>query len=360
MLALPSPESIDQQIQDELEAASQQAIPEVKPDAWLSQLLEKSTQDQRDTVDQLGLPLQQEARQQSELLQAPLPELAAAARDGGPVARLLEQLQRKMQALDPQQQQLEARGFQALLNRLPGMPSPLQRYFRQFETAQEALNQILEALEAGKERLKRDNLTLAKDQKALKDTLTALHQQILFTREVDQHLQERITTASEPEEQRWLQDELLFPLRQRTLDLQQQMSVCQQGVIAQEIIIRNNRELIRGVDRALNVTLSALQVAVTVALALSNQKLVLNQIAALNDTTNQLLAGTAQQLRQQGVDIQKQASNTLIDLDTLEKAFEDMLGALVELHTYRKDALPLLDEQIDRLAALNARVAATS
>ncbi|WP_404418818.1 toxic anion resistance protein [Marinospirillum sp.] len=360
MLALPSPEAINRQINEELEAAPQMETADTAPDLWLEQLLKENPQAQREAIDQLGLPLQQQARQQSELLQAPLPELAAAARDGGPVARLLEQLQHKMQALNPQQKQLEAQGFQALLTRLPGMPTPLQRYFRQFETAQDALNQILEALEAGKERLKRDNLTLAKDQKALKETLAALHQQIHFTRELDRHLEDRTLTSRDSEQQSWLENELLFPLRQRTLDLQQQLSVCQQGVIAQEIIIRNNRELIRGVDRALNVTLSALQVAVTVALALGNQKLVLNQIAALNNTTNQLLAGTAQQLRQQGVEIQRQASSSLIDLDTLEQAFTDMLSAVDELNAYRQEALPLLNEQIDRLAALNSKAEATA
>lgn len=359
MLALPSPEALQQELEAEV-AESLSANLEDKPQAWLEQLLKKSPQTQRESIDQLGLSLQQQARQQNELLQAPLADLAEDSRDGGPVARLLDQLQSRMQALNPNQHQLEAKGLQALLQRLPGMPTPLQRYFRQFETAQDALNQIMEALEAGQERLKRDNLTLAKDQKQLKQLLTQLLEQIQFTRALDLALESHIQQVEDPQQQNWLENELLFPLRQRTLDLQQQVSVCQQGVIAQEVMIRNNRELIRGVDRALNVTLSALQVAVTLALALGNQKLVLNQINALNDTTNQLIAGTAQQLRQQGVEIQQQASRTLVDLETLEQAFDDMLGALDELHQYRQDALPLLNDQIERLAELNNQVAAAT
>jgi len=38
-------------------------------------------------------------------------------------------------------------------------------------------------------------------------------------------------------------------LRQRIQDLQQQLAVNQQGVLAVELIIRNNKELMKGVDK---------------------------------------------------------------------------------------------------------------
>jgi uncharacterized protein YaaN involved in tellurite resistance len=39
----------------------------------------------------------------------------------------------------------------------------------------------------------------------------------------------------------------------------------------------------------------------------------------------------------------------------LEQAFADVLGAIEDLSRYRREALPRLDAQIDRLAALAAR-----
>lgn len=59
------------------------------------------------------------------------------------------------------------------------------------------------------------------------------------------------------------------------MDLQQQLAVNQQGILAAEILVKNNKELIRNVDRGINVTVSALETAVAVALTLNNQKLVL-------------------------------------------------------------------------------------
>src|SRR5690606_22548904 len=151
---------------------------------------------------------------------------------------------------------------------------------------------------------------------------------------------------------RFVEEELLFPLRQRIVDLQQQLAVSQQGVLALEVVIRNNRELMRGVDRAINVTVSALNVAVVVALALANQRLVLDRVEALNTTTSDLIAGTAQALRSQGVEIQTRASSTVLDMEKLEQAFTDVIGAIDEVSRYRREALPKLDAQIDRLAEL--------
>ncbi|MFN2332552.1 MAG: toxic anion resistance protein, partial [Halomonas sp.] len=103
----------------------------------------------------------------------------------------------------------------------------------------------------------------------------------------------------------------------------------------------------------INVTVSALTVAVTVAMAMANQRLVLDGIEALNTTTSQMIGGTAKALRQQGVDIQKRASSAMLDMQALEEAFGDVMGAIDDLSTYRQEALPRLDEQIDRLADLS-------
>jgi uncharacterized protein YaaN involved in tellurite resistance len=118
---------------------------------------------------------------------------------------------------------------------------------------------------------------------------------------IDQKLSyslEREVPADDPR-YAFIQEELLFPLRQRIQDLQQQLAVNQQGVLAIELIVRNNKELIKGVDRAVNVTINALNVAVTVALALANQKIVLDKIQAVNVVTDRLIAQTAATLRSQ-------------------------------------------------------------
>jgi len=308
---------------------------------------------QRRAVDEMGLELQQQAAHKSAMLQTPLRKLAHHGDEGGPVAKALIDLRGRMQTLDPAKHHLSPSPLDRVLALIPGAGSRLQRYFRKFENAQQALDAIIADLEGGRDMLYRDNLTLSDDQQALRESLTQLNRQVTLGRMIDERLQVAIARRDEDDPQRgFLEEELLFPLRQRVVDLQQQLAVSQQGVLALEVIIRNNRELMRGVDRAINVTVSALTVAVTVALAIANQRLVLDRVEALNTTTSEMISGTAKALRQQGVDIQKRASSSMLDMQALEQAFGDVMGAIDDLSRYRQEALPKLDDQIDRLAAL--------
>src|SRR6476469_2847127 len=97
-----------------------------------------------------------------------------------------------------------------------------------------------------------------------------------------------------------------------------QLAVSVQGYLALDLIRRNNVELIKGVDRAKTTTVSALRTAVIVAQALSDQKLVLDQITALNSTTGNLIESTSQMLRQQSTAISEQAASSTVDLQKLQ------------------------------------------
>lgn len=364
-LSIPQVEEIASQVRKEVVEPTeekQKDDPELSAmaDAFVTEVLamdEAETgahrQRQRQAVDGMGVQVQREAAHRSDMLRTPIRKLAHQGDEGGPVAKALVDLRGKMQDLDPNRQNLATSRWARMFSFLPGVGNRLQRYFQKFETAQEALDAIIHDLESGREMLRRDNLTLADDQDALRATLAQLQRQIELGRIIDRRL-EAAATELPPEDSKraFIEEELLFPLRQRIVDLQQQLAVSQQGILALEVVIRNNRELIRGVDRAINVTVSALNVAVTVALALANQRLVLDRVEALNTTTSDLIAGTSKALRTQGVEIQTRAASTVLDMEKLEGAFQDVIGAIDEVSRYRREALPRLDEQIDRLDVL--------
>ncbi|NYS80454.1 MULTISPECIES: toxic anion resistance protein [Halomonadaceae] len=362
-LSLPPVDEIASQLganQEESDDPNERAIdPELEAMAGrfvediLAENDEASIARQRRAVDEMGLELQQQAAHRSAMLQTPLRQLAHQGDEGGPVAKALVDLRGRMEGLDPARHRLAPSALDRVMALIPGVDSRLQRYFQKFENAQQALDAIIEELKGGHDMLHRDNVTLSDDQQALNKILAELNRQIALGRLIDSRLQDEIAARDADDPRRhFLEEELLFPLRQRIVDLQQQLAVSQQGVLALEVIIRNNRELMRGVDRAINVTVSALTVAVTVAMAMANQRLVLDRIEALNTTTSQMIGGTAKALRQQGVDIQKRASSAMLDMQVLEEAFSEVMGAIDDLSSYRQEALPRLDEQIDRLATL--------
>ncbi len=317
-----------------------------------------STVDQAKTaVDDMGVRLQAEAAKKSAMLKTPINTLAKRGDDGGPVAKALVELKVNIEALDPAKFNFEPGWFSRTLGFLPIIGQPVKRYFTKYENAETVLDAIMNSLKDGRETLRRDNITLKDDQQAMRTLTFKLEKAIQLAQMIDQGLAGKLEAelSSDDPKYKFIQEELLFPLRQRTQDLQQQLVVNQQGFLAMEIIIRNNKELIRGVDRCLNVTMSALQVAVTVALALANQKIVLSKIQMVNETTDNLISGTAQMLKDQGAAIHKQAAGTMLSMENLKQAFVDINAALDDISRYRQDSLPMMAKQILELNELAAK-----
>jgi uncharacterized protein YaaN involved in tellurite resistance len=327
---------------------------EAKAVAYVDKLLDVSTddmdalKDRKNSVEQMAFDEQKKAAKQTELLRQPVKKLSERGEEGGDVANALINLKMKVEELDPGKFDFEAGWLTRTLGRLPGVGTPIKRYFSKFESAQTVIGTIIRSLENGKDQLQRDNITLFEDQKQMQEAAKKLEKAVQLGMLIDQKLQyklEREIPATDPKH-KFVSEELLYPLRQRIIDLQQQLAVSQQTVLATEIIIRNNKELTRGVDRALNVTISALETAASVAMALANQKIVLDKINSVNQTTSDLIQGTAARLKTQGVEIHKQASGAQLNLEALKSSFQDIKTAMQDVSTFRTNALPQMANTI--------------
>jgi uncharacterized protein YaaN involved in tellurite resistance len=122
-----------------------------------------------------------------------------------------------------------------------------------------------------------------------------------------------------------------------------------QGYLALDLVRKNNQELVKGVDRATTTTVSALRTAVIVAQALTNQKLVLDQITALNTTTGNLIESTSKLLREQTGQIQSQAASATIDIQKLQTAFNNVYATIDMIDKYKVNALDSMQRTIDSL-----------
>lgn len=296
----------------------------------------------KEAARSLGSATQHRAGQLSRMLDEPIHALMTRGEDGGPVANALVELKINVEELDPARFDFEAGWLSRMAGWLPGVGEPLKRYITKYESAKTVIDAILNSLSEGRKQLLRDNGILLEDQKGMRQVTLQLEQVIKLGLLIDQKLELMLggELAQDEFRREFVRSELLFPLRQRIMDLQQQLAVTQQGVLATELILRNNRELMRGVDRAHNVTVYALQVAATVAMALAHQKRTIDKIEAINETTSDLISHTAQQLRTQGTEIHKQASTAQLDVEALKRAFADIHAAMDDLARFRSEALP--------------------
>ncbi|WP_053366509.1 toxic anion resistance protein [Bacillus sp. FJAT-27245] len=302
------------------------------------------------SIESFGLNTMKASSNKNSLLQVSVGNLAKQGDEGSRVAKGLSELQTQLKDLDPSVIDFAKTGF------LGKLFNPLRAYFQKYEKADSVISDIVTSLEKGKVTLKNDNTTLEIEQQGLRDLTKILRKEIelgtLMDEAIEAQIEQAKTRGEDPDKIQFITEELLFPLRQRVMDLQQMLTVNQQGIIAYEVVIRNNRELIRGVERAKTVTISALKIAVTVASALYNQKIVLKKIEALNATTNDLIAGTSKMLKVQGVEIQKQAMESSVSVETLKVAFADVIEAMDSISTYKQQALPKMRETINQFKEL--------
>lgn len=302
------------------------------------------------SIDEFGLDTMQKSSQKNALLEVSIKNLSKMGDEGGEVAIGLTELQRAMKDLDPSMIDFTKKGF------FGRVANPIRTYFDKYQKADNVINDIMESLEKGKITLKNDNTTLEIEELSMRDLTKKLAKEIEMGIMMDEEISDALNKAKvnndDPDRISFVSEEILFPLRQRIMDMQQMIVVNQQGIIAIEVIRRNNKELIRGVDRAKNVTISALRTATIVASALYNQKIVLKKIDILNKTTNDLISGTSKMLKEQGVEIQKQAIENSISVDTLKNAFSDTLEALNSISSYKQEALPKLKETINQFREL--------
>jgi uncharacterized protein YaaN involved in tellurite resistance len=301
-------------------------------------------------IEEFGSDVVKKSADKNSVMKTRLGELSRAGGESGAVARGLEELSRQMKDLDPSGVDFLKKGP------LGNLFNPVRSYFNKFKAADSVIGEIVESLDKGARTLRDDNTTLELEQASMRELTKQLNQKIALGQELDDYLTEQIQRQrdlnGDSEKVKFVEEEILFPLRQRMIDFSQMLAVNQNGILAMEVIRKNNYELIRSVNRAQTVTVAALNVAVTVAGALYNQKIVLEKVKVLNQATNDMIASTSRMLNTQGAEIQKQAMDSNIQVETLKDAFRETLGALDSINQYKQKALPQMKETIAQFREL--------
>ena len=280
------------------------------------------------------------------MLDAPVKAMTKGGFEAGAqVSDTLLQLRRQIEDLDP----AKASGVKKLLGIIP-FGDKMRDYFHRYESAQTHINAILNALYQGQDELRKDNASLEQEKVHLWETMQRLTQYVYVAEHLDTALTAKIAGITDPEKAKSLNQDVLFYVRQKRQDLLTQLAVSIQGYLAIDLVRKNNIELIKGVDRATTTTIAALRTAVIVAQALANQKLVLDQITALNTTTSNLIESTSKLLASQTVAINEQAAASTIGIDKLQAAFTNIYQTMDAIDTFKAQALNSMQTTINTLS----------
>jgi uncharacterized protein YaaN involved in tellurite resistance len=228
----------------------------------------------------------------------------------------------------------------------------MRDYFDSYKSSQSHISSILKSLASGKDELLMDNAAIDTERANLWSAMGRLEQMIHLSKTMDAKLEEKANDLdhTDPAKAKAIRETALFYTRQRTQDLMTQMAVTVQGYLALDLVKKNNVELVKGVDRASTTTVSALRTAVTVAQAMTNQKLVLDQITALNTTTANIIDSTGKLLKENTARIHEQASSSTIPLETLQRAFQNIYDTMDAIDVFKLKALDSMKTTVNTLS----------
>ena len=296
-------------------------------------------------LDNFGLGEMTKSASHNELLATRFVDLTKGGKDADNIGEKLLELNKQVKDLDPSGIDFTKKGF------LGSLMNPVRKYFAKYEKAEGAIANIVDSLDKSSQILQNDNVTLQNEEDYLREVTNKLLADIELGKKMDESIEAQIQKAQidgiDEDKISFVQEEVLFPLRQRIMDMQQMIVVNQQGIVSLNVVRRNNKELIRGVRRAKNVTVSALRTGVMVASALYDQKIVMDKINILNKTTEDIIQTTSHMLKDQGAQIQKQSAETMISPEVLKQSFAEAIQAIEDVSNYKIQALPKMKESIN-------------
>ena len=262
----------------------------------------------------------------------------------------LSQLRRVVEDLDPGKQ--GAMSKKKLFGIIP-MGSKIRSYFDSYASSQDTINKILGALDSGKTTLIKDNGDIDIERQNLWAAMGKLEQMAYVAQLLDDRLEHKALEydVSDAEKAKALRESALFYVRQRRQDILTQLAVSVQGYLALDLVKKNNVELIKGVDRASTTTVGALRTAVTVAQAMTGQRMVLEQITALNTTTANIIDSTGALLKENTARIHEQAAASTIPIETLQRAFQNIYDTMDAVDTFKMKALDSMKTTIGTLTS---------
>lgn len=301
-------------------------------------------------LENFGLTTINRSSNKNNLLSARFIDITKGGDDAKDIGNNLMKLNRQVEILNPKDVDFSDKGL------LGKIFNPIKRYFDKYEKAEGVIDDIIKSLDESSRVLQNDNVTLLSEEEALRELSRNLITDIELAKQMDASISAQIEEASfqgiEAEKIDFVREEILFPLRQRIMDMQQMIVVNQHGIVSLNVIRRNNKELIRGIERAQNVTVTALRTGIMVAAALYNQKITMDKIKVLNNTTEDIIESTSEILRRQGTEIQKASSETMLSPEVLQDSFNEALAAIEDLSSYKTQALSQMQETINTFSKM--------
>ncbi|WP_206412447.1 toxic anion resistance protein [Lysobacter enzymogenes] len=233
----------------------------------------------------------------------------------------------------------------------------LRAYLQRFDSAGDSIRKTIDSLYAVQDELARDDQALYATMQKLLEALTRLKAADVFAEQLDGKLSAALDSlkASDPARAKAVEQEVLFYVRQASVDIKTQILVCINGYKMLEGLRKTGRELRNGCDRMATIGMSSLSIAATLARAQGYQLQVMDALKSSSRAIEGLIASTSALFGQHVDRVAEFQSNPLIGVQTLQNAFDTTFAALDRMDEFRGKAIGAMGSNIEQLRGLIAK-----
>lgn len=233
----------------------------------------------------------------------------------------------------------------------------LRAYLQRFDSAGESIRKTIDSLYGVQDELARDDQALYATMQKLLEALTRLKAADVFAEQLDAKLSAALDAlkATAPGRAKAVEQEVLFYVRQASVDIKTQILVCINGYKMLEGLRKTGRELRNGCDRMATIGMSSLSIAATLARAQGYQLQVMDALKSSSRAIEGLIASTSSQFGQHVDRVAEFQSNPLIGVQTLQNAFDTTFAALDRMDEFRSKAIGAMGSNIEQLRGLIAK-----
>lgn len=275
------------------------------------------------SLDSLGENEQKEAGESLEALKRPVKEMMQDQNNQLPTQ--LHQLKETVSQLEPTY--LRAGKTKQLVNKLLRR-NPIEQYARKYQTVEAQVDQIIEGLLSGKDKLEEDNIMLDQLKGVAIERIDKLNEQIELGQTLHDMLKQKLedeeTTTTDLHEIKKGQVKVVS----RVKNMSQAVVVLQQSLASVDLIMENNDKLEEAIFNAITMTKNVITVSASIQLALANQQKVIKAVKHVNEATESMLLSNSELLKQNTEQTLKTMEEPAIALESFRKAYENVFAAI--------------------------------
>ncbi len=253
--------------------------------------------------------------------------------DGGEIPKTLLQLRETMDEINPQVLG-QPTGISKLFGKVPGVGKVLKRIAMKYETVQSQIDNIMNGLRHGKDKLLQDNAELDQLYEQVTEAQVGVQKAAYLGELLWQKIDDQLVDADHAATRQKLQA-MMHRVAMRVQDLRTMEQVNLQFFASIDMTVQNNDTLCEQVDRTVMVTQSLLTVGLSIQAALANQKQIAGAVKSVQESTAAMLEANAVSIGVQTREIGEMQNNPVIALDSVKNAYNTLVGAMDEMEMIR-------------------------